>query len=413
MNIVGSRAPGALPVNCDHVAQRARWALPSIGLIVVLGACNEKVRGTPSASAGAAGESADASVEPVSEFLSERYAAHFPIGAAVDPGSLQTHADLLELHFSSVTAENDMKFESLQRTEGTFDFTQADAIVQFAESHGMKVRGHALVWHRQTPPWVFTDQAGAAASEELLLTRLRDHITSVVGRFKGRVYAWDVVNEAMRDDGTYRTAEEEREDQRSAWYGIAAERYIAAAFRYANEADPDAKLFYNDYYNYLPEKRAGIHRMLEQLLADGVPVHGVGLQGHLSIEQSPVETSHGYYQTVEQMEAAVELYSSLGLEVHVTELDMSLYIPGIMYTAETFYTRETFTEEVAAKQAARYAEFFGMFRRHSDVITNVTFWGIADDNTWLSEFSSGRKDFPLLFDDTHSPKKAFESVMTF
>jgi endo-1,4-beta-xylanase len=306
-----------------------------------------------------------------------------------------------------------MKFESLQPTEGVFNFGPADAIVEFAERNDMMVRGHALVWHRQTPAWMFTDAAGAPATEELLFTRLRDHITAVVGRYKGRVDAWDVVNEAFMDDGAYRTAVEEREDQRSPWYGVAQERYIAEAFRLAHEIDPDAKLFYNDYYNYLPEKRQAIHAMLEQLLAEGVPVHGVGLQAHLSIERSPVETSHGYYQTLEEEEAAIELYSSLGLEVHITELDMSLYIPGIMYTPDTFYTAATFTDEVAAKQAARYREFFELFRRHSDVITNVTFWGVADDNTWLSEFSSGRKDFPLLFDDAHQPKQAFEAITRF
>lgn len=346
-------------------------------------------------------------------FLAQKYAEHFPIGAAVDPVSIQTHADLLGQHFNSVTPENDMKFESLQPTEGVFNFGAADAIVDFAESHDMMVRGHALVWHRQTPAWVFTDAAGAPASEELLFTRLRNHIATVVGRYKGRVDAWDVVNEAFMDNGEYRTAEEERDDQKSPWYGVAQERYIAEAFRAAHDADPDAKLFYNDYYNYLPEKRQAIYEMLQQLLAAGVPVHGVGLQAHLSIEPSPVETSHGYYQTLEEEEAAIELYSSLGLEVHITELDMSLYIPGIMYTPDTFYTTATFTEEVAAKQAARYRDFFALFRKYGDVITNVTFWGVADDNTWLSEFSSGRKDFPLLFDDAHQPKKAFEAVTAF
>jgi endo-1,4-beta-xylanase len=352
-------------------------------------------------------------IEAGPAFLAQKYADRFPIGAAVDPVSIQTHADLLGQHFSSVTPENDMKFESLQRTEGVFTFAAADAIVEFAESHDMMVRGHALVWHRQTPAWMFTDAAGGPASEELLFTRLRNHISTVVGHFKGRVDAWDVVNEAFMDDGAYRTAEEERDDQKSAWYGVAQERYIAEAFRAAHDADPDAKLFYNDYYNYLPAKRQAIYEMLRQLLADGVPVHGVGLQAHLSIEPSPVETSHGYYQTIAEEEAAIELYSSLGLEVHITELDMSLYIPGIMYTPDTFYTAATFSDELKAKQAARYGEFFALFRKHSDVITNVTFWGVADDNTWLSEFSSGRKDFPLLFDDAHQPKEAFEAVTGF
>lgn len=348
---------------------------------------------------------------PVS--LSEKYEAYFPIGAAVDPTSIRTHAALLERHFNSITAENEMKFESLQREEGSFDFTVADSMVAFAKSRGMKVRGHALVWHRQTPAWVFSDGAGGDASREVLLGRLKSHISQVVGHFKGSVYAWDVVNEAIMDGGAYRTASEPEEDQRSKWHGIAGEAYVAEAFRYAHEADPDAKLFYNDYYNYIPAKRQAIYEMLKKLLAEGVPIHGVGLQAHLSIEPSTVETSHGVHQTMTNLEAAIELYASLGLAVQVTELDVSVYIPGVKYTAETFYTNDTFTDVLEAKQARRYGELFALLRKHREVITGVTFWGIADDNTWLSEFSSGRQDFPLLFDASHTPKQAFNAVVDF
>lgn len=348
---------------------------------------------------------------PVS--LSEKHAAYFPIGAAVDPTSIQTHAALLERHFNSITTENEMKFESLQKTEGSFDFRVADSMVAFAKSRGMKVRGHALVWHRQTPPWVFSDGAGGDASREVLLGRLKSHISEVVSHFKGSVYAWDVVNEAIMDNGAYRTANEPEDDQRSKWHGITGEAYIAEAFKYAHEADPDAKLFYNDYYNYIPAKRQAIYEMLKRLLADGVPIHGVGLQCHLSVEPSTVEASHGVHQTMDNLEAAIQLYASLGLAVQVTELDVSVYIPGVKYTAETFYTKDTFTDALEAKQAQRYGELFALLRKHRDAITGVTFWGIADDNTWLSEFSSGRQDFPLLFDASHAPKQAFHAVVDF
>lgn len=377
-----------------------------------LGACS-LLTALTGCSKSTADEVVEAPLEAEPQFLAQKYADHFLVGAAIDPTSMQTHAALLEQHFNSITAENDMKFESLQPTEGAFQFTMADSMVDFAESRGMKVRGHALVWHRQTPAWVFSDGAGGQATREQLFDRLRTHISTVVGRYRGRIYAWDVVNEAMMDDGEYRTGEEEREDQQSAWYRIAGPSYIAEAFRYAHEADPDAKLFYNEYYNYIPVKRQAIYQMLRQLLEEGVPVHGVGLQAHLSIEPSTVETSHGYYQHVSEMEQAIELYSSLGLEVHITELDMSLYVPGTTYTPDMFYTVDTFSDELEGKQAARYGDFFALFRKHSDVIRNVTFWGIADDNTWLSEFSSGRKDFPLLFDVNHAPKQAFERVMDF
>jgi endo-1,4-beta-xylanase len=153
--------------------------------------------------------------------------------------------------------------------------------------------------------------------------------------------------------------------------------------------------------------------MLKELLARGVPIHGVGLQCHLNIEPSTDASDQGFYQTVPELEAAIELYASLGLDVQVTELDLSLYVPGVKYTPEMFYTAETFTDALEQRQARRYAAFFELFRKHAKVITGVTFWGIADDNTWLSEFSSGRKDFPLLFDEKHEPKPAFEQVMAF
>jgi endo-1,4-beta-xylanase len=312
-----------------------------------------------------------------------------------------------------MTAENEMKFESLEKTEGAFDFSTADTMVAYAKERGMRVRGHTLVWHRQTPAWVFTDASGAPASPEVVMARLKKHIAAVVGHFKGQLYAWDVVNEAIMDDGRYRTATEEREDQRSQWHGILGTSYIAAAFRAAHEADPDAKLYYNEFHNYIPAKRQAVYEMLKQLLADGVPVHGVGLQSHLSIQPSSDPENPQRFQTVAEQEESIKLYTSLGLDVQVTELDLSVYVPGVKYTPDQFYTLETFSDELKAKQADRYAEFFDLYRRYAKVITGVTFWGIADDNTWLSEFASGRKDFPLLFDVNHAPKPAFDRVVTF
>jgi endo-1,4-beta-xylanase len=349
---------------------------------------------------------------PIADSLSEKYASLFPVGAAVDSQSYTTHAAVLRQHFNGITPENEMKFESLQGTEGRFSYDAADRIVAFAEQNGMKIRGHALVWHTQNPSWLFVNGSGGTVSPATLLTRMRTHISNVVQHFKGKVYAWDVVNEAILEDGSYRTQNEE-EGKQSRWYEILGESYIAEAFRAAHEADPDAKLFYNDFYNYIPAKRDGIYEMLRGLLEDGVPVHGVGLQGHLNLEPSSDAANQAYYQHVDQMEAAIELYASLGLEVQVTELDVSLYIPGVTYTSETFYTAATFTDELEAKQAERYRAFFEMFRRQADKLTGVTFWGIADDNTWLSEFSSGRKDFPLLFDTSHEPKKAYDAVVGF
>ena len=339
--------------------------------------------------------------------LKDKYAGCFPIGAAVDSQSYMTHGPILKAHFNSVVAENDMKFNALEPNEGSFTYTNADKIVDFASSNSMKVRGHTLVWHSQNPSWLFT-----GATKDTLIARMKNHIKNVVQHYKGKVYAWDVVNEAIMEDGSYRSGSGD-EDKKSHWYEIIGPSYIAEAFRAAHEADPNAKLFYNDFYDYIPAKQQGIYTMLKGLLADGVPVHGVGMQCHLNIEPSTKTDNQGYYQSVENLEKAIVLYSSLGLEVQVTELDLSLYIPGVSYTKDTFYTAATFTDALELKQANRYQAFFELFRRHRNVITGVTFWGIADDNTWLSEFDSGRKDFPLLFDNNHQPKKAFDAVMNF
>ena len=345
-------------------------------------------------------------------FVYKKYEDYFAIGAAVDSQTFRTHEALLTAHFNSVTPENEMKFESSQRNEGEFLSSWSDKIVNFAAENEMRVRGHALIWHRQTPAWVFQDGDGPA-SKALLLQRMKSHIDWMLTHFKGKVDEWDVVNEAIMDDGSYRTGEEEQDDQKSKWFEILGESYIAEAFRYAHAADPDVKLFYNDYYNYLPARHQAIYEMLKGLLEANVPVHGVGLQCHLNIEPSSDSTHQAYYQTVENLETAIALYASLGLEVAITEMDVSLYVPGVIYAPEDFYTQDTFTEALASKQSDRYRTFFEMFRRHRDVITSVTLWGVADDSTWLSEFDSGRKDFPLLFDDDHQPKPAFDGIMQF
>ena len=345
--------------------------------------------------------------------LHQRLADHFAMGAAVDAQSYTTHAALLTTHFNSITTENEMKFDALHPSEDTFQYDTADAMVAFAQQNSMAVRGHALIWHRQVPVWVFQGSDGQSVTPEVLLARMERHITEVMTHFRGRVGVWDVVNEAIMNDGGYRTGGEAEPDQQSQWYAVLGERYVADAFRFAHNADPDAKLFYNDYYDYLPAKHQAIHGMLKGLLDQGVPVHGVGMQCHLNIAPSTDSAHQSSYQTIENLEAAIELYASLGLEVHVTEMDVSLYIGGQTYDESNFYTLETFTEAVQEQQAQRYRAFFELFRKHSDVIKSVTFWGIADDNTWLSEFDSGRQDFPLLFDVNHQPKKAYYSVRLF
>ncbi len=379
--------------------------------LFALGACDTGKNSTTKQSPEHASTEKSSSTEVPS--LKEKYEPYFLIGAAADHDSYKTHVDLLKKHFNSLTTENEMKFESLQPEQGKFTFETADNMVAFAGENDMAVRGHALIWHRQTPSWVFYNEDGEQRSREEVMDIMKNHINTVVGHFKGEVDAWDVVNESIMDDGSLRTAEEEADDQKSMWYAILGEEYIAAAFRFAHEADPEAKLFYNDYYNYIPARHQAIYEMLKGLLEQGVPIHGVGIQAHINTTPSSDPNHQSNQQTSANMEKAIKLYSSLGLDVHITEMDVSVYIGGKKYQESDFYTVDTFTEEVQARQAGRYAEFFDLYRRNKDAISSVTFWGIADDNTWLSEFDSGRQDFPMLFDANHQPKPAFHAVMDF
>ena len=358
--------------------------------------------------------------------LAETYEDYFWVGAAIDGNSYKDdHVSLLQKHFNAVVCENEMKWVSLQPTEGDFTFDLADKMVAFAAENDMPVRGHTLVWHNedQMPGWAFKEEPGSssAASKELVLQRMRDHITTVMTHFKGKVYAWDVVNEVIvpvNEDG-----EEMGEDlagvasweyRNSKWYQICGEDYIIGAFRAAREADPDAKLFYNDYWNYLDGKRAAIIDMIEKLQAEDL-IDGIGLQCHLNIDVAQEKMDNQtVYQTVENLEREIQEYAALGLDVHITELDISIYTRDYTSGDESkWYTEDELNDEYQDKLAARYKAFFDMFRENSDLISNVTFWGIADDNTWLSEFDSGRPDHPLLFDKQLEPKKAFFAVTDF
>jgi endo-1,4-beta-xylanase len=323
--------------------------------------------------------------------LREVYKEHFRIGAAVSPITIKTQKDLLVSHVNSITAENHMKFEHLQPKEGEFTFEQADEIVHFALSNNMVVRGHTLVWHNQTPPWMFYDREGKIVGKELLFERLKAHISTVIQRYKGKVYCWDVVNEAVADEGNDLL-------RISRWSEIAGMEFIEKAFLYAREADPNALLFYNDYNESFPEKREKIYKLVKSLLEKHIPVDGIGLQAHWSLTRP----------TLEEIRLAIERYASLGVQLHITELDISMF--------EFDDHRNDLikpTDQMIEQQAERYDQIFSLFKEYSDVIQNVTFWGIADDYTWLDNFPvKQRKNWPFLFDENHQPKPAFWKVCT-
>jgi endo-1,4-beta-xylanase len=325
--------------------------------------------------------------------LKDYYKDFFPVGVAVSPYSLSGSQSLLILkHFQSLTAENVMKPAVIHPEENRYSWDNADKIADYASLNKMLVRGHTLCWHNQTGEWMFKDNEGKTVSKDILLARLKDHITQVVKRYKDRIYAWDVVNEAIDDDDSKFMRESE-------WFKICGEEYIEKAFRWAHEADPDAVLFYNDYNTEVPAKRDKVYRLLKTLIDRGVPVHGIGLQGHWNLE-SPTE---------KDLRNAIEKYSSLGLKIQITELDVSVYLPE-----EKDPSDNIFTAEREKKQMEKYEMIFRVFRDYKNVITGVTFWNVSDRNSWLDNFPvKGRKNYPLLFDQNLKPKKAYWKVVEF
>jgi endo-1,4-beta-xylanase len=370
-------------------------------LALLLAACASRLDAQANPAPGA---SHDAPVPS----LASVYQQYFPIGAAVAPQTLVSQENLLVTQVNSVVAENDMKWERIHPRRGNaasaYNFYGADAIVAFARAHGMRVRGHTLVWHQQVPAMVFRGNKGPATRDEVL-ERMKDHITTLLTRYKGEVYCWDVVNEALSDSGGWRTD--------SPWYqaagadqdGDGIPDYIEKAFEFARQADPSALLFYNDYNIERGAKLDAAVSLVKALKEKGL-LDGVGIQGHWSIFEPDAQTVRN----------AIERFASLGVDVQITELDLSVFRWG-----DTSSLAEL-PPDLADRQAAQYAALFKVFRDESGApgssraglagkLTGVTFWGIADDHTWLDSFPvAGRKNWPLLFDTSQKPKPAFWAV---
>ncbi len=334
------------------------------------------------------------------EGLKDYYTDYFPVGVAVSPRALKDSAEaqLIKTQFKSMTPENVMKMGPIHPQQNTYNWAPADEIVAFAEANSMIMRGHALIWHQQYPDWFFKDANGKQITKDTLYARMKTHITDVVSRYKGKIYAWDVVNEAVSDDSTKVYREE------SPFYQIAGDEYLAKAFEFAHEADPDAKLFYNDYNAVRPEKRERIYKLVKKLVDAGAPINGVGIQGHWSIFE-PSET---------ELKTAIDDYSSLGLDVQITELDVSLYKWEKESREKQPDEKDAFTPELEQKQIEKYDMLFKVLRSYKGIVTGVTFWNISDKYTWLDNYPvPGRKNYPLLFDQDLKPKKAFSKITDF
>jgi beta-glucosidase len=340
--------------------------------------------------------------------LKDAFKESFLTGVAVNRSQIYGEdargVKIIETEFNSITPENVLKWESVHPQPDIYDFAGPDRYVQFGERNHMVIIGHTLVWHRQTPKWVFEDDQGNPVSRDVLLRRMQEHIQRVVGRYKGRIKGWDVVNEAVDEDGRLRA---------SPWLKLIGEDYIEKAFEYAHEADPKAQLYYNDYGLENEPKRQGAIALIMRLKAKGIPVYAIGLQGHDDLE----------WPSVEQQEVTIATFEQLGLKVNISELDISVLPSPIKQpAADTTATLESqpewnhyldgLPETVREALAMRYAELFAVFVKHSEAIERVTFWGVTDTDSWRNDWPiRGRADYPLLFDRNGVPKGAFEAVL--
>ena len=339
--------------------------------------------------------------------LKAAFAADFRVGVALGTAQIEgAEPQALELaaqQFNATTPENLMKWAPIHPELEKYNFEPADKYVAWGEAHGMFVGGHTLVWHNQTPKWVFEDAAGQPIGKDALLARMRDHIYAVVGRYKGRVKCWDVVNEAVDDDGSLR---------QTPWLKIIGPEYLAKAFQFAHEADPAAELYYNDFNEWHAVKRAGIIKLVRDLQQQGVQVDGLGLQGHWGLD----------YPQIAEIEEMFDDYARLGVKLMITEVDMDVLPKGVARPGADVERREASLEnpyrdglppKVVQAQTERYAAIFAAFVRHRDLIDRVTFWGVHDGHSWLNDWPMrGRTAYPLLFDRKYQPKGAYAAVLS-
>lgn len=323
--------------------------------------------------------------------LCEAYKDYFTVGATIEPDNYERYKDILIKHFNSITIENELKWPNIHPKNEVYCYEGADKLVDFALQNKMKLRGHTLVWHTMgVPKWVFYDEDGSLMTREKLLDRMKDHIHTVMGRYKGKICCWDVVNEAIEnsDNGKQYTPCE--------WLDIIGPDYIKNAFYFAHEADPDALLFYNEYQIEFSVKRSKMMKMLREFIAEGVPIHGVGIQSHQSMD----------VPSLYEIRSCIEEIASLGLQVQLTEVDVSVY--DHMDNSKVY---PVLTDELMEAQAKRFGEIFKLAREYKDVITSVTFWGVSDDHTWLDY--PPRITWPLPFDVNLKPKPAFFAMLDF
>lgn len=350
------------------------------------------------------------------QFLKDVYKNAFLIGTAVNPaitsGADKVTRDTTIAHFNSITVENVMKAALINPRPGVFNFGPADDFVAFGEKNGMFMIGHTLVWHNQCPAWFFINATGKPNTKEEQVERLRAHIEAVAGRYAGRVHAWDVVNEVIDDDGSYRP---------TTWVNAFGngDTLVKYAFKFAAQYAPNAELYYNDFNAWRPAKRDGIVRLVKMLQHEGIRIDGVGMQGHWGLN---------YPKTV-YIENAIDAYAACGVKVMITEMDIDVLpltregqIIGQGMADKQFQLEEFRTffdpytnglpDSMQTVLAKRYEELFGIFYKRRDKIARVTLWGVHDGMNWKNNYPiPNRTNYPLLWDRQKKPKPALLSVL--
>ena len=333
--------------------------------------------------------------------LKETFKNYYYIGTALNNNQVfekdEKLISFVQKHFNSITPENSLKWENVHPKPGIYNFEPVDSLVAFCERNKMFIIGHTLVWNQQTPQWVFEDESGNPATREMLLERMKEHILTVVGRYKGKVHGWDVINEGVMENGEMRD---------SKWFQIIGEDYI-------QKADPDAELYYNDYNMWYKGKVETVVKLVKDLKSKGVKIDGVGLQGHWGLDYPPID----------ELDAALKAYSELDVNLMITEFDMDILPNPSKYTGADISTNyelrkelnpfpDSLPDSMHVIQSNRYAEFFNMFNKYKDKISRVTFWGVDDQHSWRNNWPVfGRSAYPLLFDKNLEAKPAFFEVI--
>jgi endo-1,4-beta-xylanase len=342
----------------------------------------------------------------------------FRVGAAVGThqvmGQEPASVKLVAEQFNTITPENLLKWQEVHPQPETYNFGPADAFVKLGEESDMFIVGHTLVWHNQTPDWAFAGVGDKSLDRETALARIKSHIDTVVGRYKGRIHAWDVVNEAIDDNGRLRSGAVGPPGRRGEpWHAAIGDDYIEKAFEFAHAADPDAELYYNDFNEWHPAKIKAISELVRSLKTKGIRIDGLGLQGHWGMD----------YPSIDEIDHMLTEYGKLGVKLMITELDISVIPPPGQNTGAEVTDRakasdaaNPYADELPAEQqealAKRYGDVFEVFVKHADKIDRVTFWGVHDGHSWRNDWPiRGRSDYPLLFDRKLKPKPALDAVI--